>query len=124
MQLPGSEALVMVGNLPPYRAKKIMYYQDQRFSQRAWLPAPEGHDEQWRELIRQPENHWFSSPRTEPQSTGPCCDGTVTDGLAATGGVDTVLAERDHEVELPDAAIPELDMQCRKYLNRAFWLHP
>jgi len=110
LQLPGSEALVMVGNLPPYRAKKIMYYQDPRFSQRAWLPAPDGHEEQWRELIRQPENHWFSSPRTEPQSKGPCCDGTVTDGLAATGGVDTVLAERDHEVELPDAAIPEHDM--------------
>jgi len=40
LQLPGDDALVMVGGMPPYRGKKLMYYQDGRFDGRAWLPAP------------------------------------------------------------------------------------
>lgn len=60
LQLPGTDALVMIGGLPPYRAKKIMYYQDKRFDGRAWLPAPEGEREQRAELagLRLEECSW------------------------------------------------------------------
>ncbi|SPD72446.1 TRAG family protein [uncultured Desulfobacterium sp.] len=41
LQLPGDDALIMIGNMPPYRAKKIMFYQDDRFKYRVNLPCPE-----------------------------------------------------------------------------------
>lgn len=40
MQLPADEAVVMVGSLPPIKAKKLRYYTDANFSQRV-LPPPE-----------------------------------------------------------------------------------
>lgn len=55
LQLPGDDALVMIGGLPPYRAKKVMYYQDDRFRKRAWLPTPDNHQSQQSELL--PEQH-------------------------------------------------------------------
>lgn len=39
MQLPPTDELVLVSGLPPIRAKKLRYYQDQNFSERV-LPAP------------------------------------------------------------------------------------
>jgi len=41
LQLPAEDALVMVGNTKPYKAKKILYYQDMRFKNRAGLPTPQ-----------------------------------------------------------------------------------
>jgi type IV secretion system protein VirD4 len=41
LRLPYDEALLMVGGLSPYHAKKIMYYLDGRFRERAWLKAPD-----------------------------------------------------------------------------------
>lgn len=41
LQLPGDDALVMIGGMPPYRAKKIMYYQDPRFKGRTFLKPPD-----------------------------------------------------------------------------------
>lgn len=38
LQLPPEEALLFVGGLFPYRAKKVLYYQDSRFKARAGLP--------------------------------------------------------------------------------------
>lgn len=43
MQLPPSDELVLVSGLPPIRAKKLRYYQDQNFTDRV-LPAPVLHD--------------------------------------------------------------------------------
>lgn len=60
LQLPGDEALVMVGNMAPYRGKKVMYYQDKRFQGRAWLPAPESPEALRHELIPQPLNEWYT----------------------------------------------------------------
>lgn len=51
LQLPGDDALLIVGGIPPYRAKKVMYYQDDRFKNRAWLPAPDSEAEQAAELF-------------------------------------------------------------------------
>ncbi|RUX00896.1 conjugal transfer protein TraG, partial [Mesorhizobium sp. M8A.F.Ca.ET.059.01.1.1] len=43
MQLPPSDELVLFSGLPPIRAKKLRYYQDQNFTERV-LPAPMIHD--------------------------------------------------------------------------------
>jgi type IV secretion system protein VirD4 len=51
LQLPADEALLFVGNLLPYRAKKVVYYQDSRFKSRANLPPPEDAAAQQRERI-------------------------------------------------------------------------
>ena len=59
LQLPGDDALVMIGGLPPYRAKKIMYYQDDRFRERAWLPTPDDAESQRAELL--PDQYWQNS---------------------------------------------------------------
>lgn len=59
LQLPGDEALVMIGGTPPYRAKKVMYYQDSRFKDRAWLPTPDSQAEQQAELPAKTESNWF-----------------------------------------------------------------
>ncbi len=40
-QLSADSAIVMVGGMPPYLGKKVMYYQDPRFKERAWLPTPD-----------------------------------------------------------------------------------
>ncbi len=50
LRLPYDEALLMVGGLPPYHAKKIMYYLDARFRDRAWLKPPESDRARAREL--------------------------------------------------------------------------
>ncbi|RWX72291.1 conjugal transfer protein TraG [Mesorhizobium sp. M2A.F.Ca.ET.039.01.1.1] len=39
MQLPPADELILVSGLPPIRAKKLRYYQDQNFTERV-LPAP------------------------------------------------------------------------------------
>jgi len=40
MQLPPREEIVMVAGTPPIRAKKVRYYEDQRFTERV-LPPPD-----------------------------------------------------------------------------------
>jgi type IV secretion system protein VirD4 len=62
LQLPGDDALVMIGGLPPYRAKKIMYYQDERLMKRAWLPTPDDPESQKSELLSEDCRHnpWLS----------------------------------------------------------------
>lgn len=57
LQLPGDDALVMIGGLPPYRAKKIMYYQDERLMKRAWLPTPDDPEAQQSELLSEDCRH-------------------------------------------------------------------
>ena len=59
LQLPGDDALIMAGGMPPYRAKKIMYYQDDRFKDRAWMPSPNSEAAQKAELLYK----WTSSAR-------------------------------------------------------------
>ena len=40
LQLPREEALLFVGGLYPYRAKKVLYYQDKKFQARAAMKPP------------------------------------------------------------------------------------
>jgi type IV secretion system protein VirD4 len=105
LQLPGDDALVMVGGMPPYRAKKVMYYQDVRFKSRAWISPPDSEEEQKAELLckRTLSSHWtandstknsaepslvysdkwddFFAPVSNPESSGPD-NGPVTAGPA------------------------------------------
>lgn len=41
MKLDFSRALVFNQGMPPYRAKKVVYYKDPRFMKKAWLPEPD-----------------------------------------------------------------------------------
>jgi type IV secretion system protein VirD4 len=68
LRLPYDEALLMVGGLPPYHAKKIMYYLDSRFRDRAWLKPPESARSRAAELppSRSP-SEWLDVPRTSPE---------------------------------------------------------
>jgi type IV secretion system protein VirD4 len=50
LTLPFDQALLLVGGMPPYRGKKVMFYQDERFKARAFWNAPESPEEQAAEL--------------------------------------------------------------------------
>jgi type IV secretion system protein VirD4 len=63
LRLPYDEALLMVGGLPPYHAKKIMYYLDGRFRDRAWLKPPDSARSRASELPRQRDHiEWPDVP--------------------------------------------------------------
>ena len=119
LQLPGSEALVMVGNLPPYRAKKIMYYQDRRFSRRAWLPAPESAVEQKKELLQQPRNEWYLLPKPVAVacSDASCPNEVISPekgGSAGCGGTELSAQEQAKELQRDVRWQNELDMYNEK----------
>lgn len=73
LQLPGDDALIMAGGMPPYRAKKIMYYQDNRFKDRAWLPPPDAEEEQKAELSHKKtsSSQWSTSALRSEISDAP-----------------------------------------------------
>lgn len=97
LQLPGDDALVMIGGLPPYRAKKLMYYQDERFRERAWLPAPDDPDEQYAELLKKGEcNSWFDPAACKVQRAD-VPSGEVCWNSAAESG--TVLPDEEGSTE-------------------------
>ncbi len=64
LQLPIDDALVMVGGMPPYRGKKITYYQDGRFKGRPFIDPPTVESEK----LTHPENVWLSMPVIEAPS--------------------------------------------------------
>jgi type IV secretion system protein VirD4 len=58
LQMPFDEAIIMVGNMRPYKAKKVTYYQDERFADRINLDAPED-DQINAQFVLHPErNEW------------------------------------------------------------------
>jgi type IV secretion system protein VirD4 len=57
-QLPQDDALVLMGGLLPYRAKKVRYFLDRRFRDRAAQPPPDSAEEQARELVERPSSDW------------------------------------------------------------------
>ena len=64
LQLSIDDALVMVGGMPPYRGKKITYYQDGRFKGRPFIDPPTVESEK----LTHPENVWLSMPVIEAPS--------------------------------------------------------
>jgi len=67
LRLPYDEALLLVGGLPPYHAKKIMYYLDDRFRARAWLKPPESARARRAELpVAVGESEWPAAVAASP----------------------------------------------------------
>ena len=60
LRLPYDEAILLVSGMAPYRAKKLMYYLDRRFRDRAGLPPPDSRREQRAQLPRRagPISEW------------------------------------------------------------------
>jgi type IV secretion system protein VirD4 len=78
LRLPYDEAILLVSGMAPYRAKKLMYYLDPRFSSRAGLPPPDSAREQRAQLPRRPGpvSEWaalgaFAEPAPPPPPPGP-----------------------------------------------------
>jgi type IV secretion system protein VirD4 len=57
-QLPADDSLLLMGGSLPYRGKKVRYFLDPRFQERAVLPAPDTADEQRRELLPRRPGEW------------------------------------------------------------------
>lgn len=81
LSLPYTDAVLMVGNLHPYLAKKVLFYEDPRFVARARDPrtgqntAPDSVIEQRAELPPQAARpHWLKLPSLESfeLASGPC----------------------------------------------------
>ncbi|AZO34066.1 MAG: conjugal transfer protein TraG [Mesorhizobium sp.] len=62
MQLPPSDELVLVSGLPPIRAKKLRYYEDQNFTERM-LPAPVLHDTLYADSPAPRQDDWTGQVR-------------------------------------------------------------
>jgi type IV secretion system protein VirD4 len=67
LRLPYDEALLMVGGLPPYHAKKLMYYLDPRFRDRAWLKTPDSTRARAAELPRGVRSDDWPEPPEMPE---------------------------------------------------------
>ena len=117
LQLPGDDALLMVGGIPPYRAKKVMYYQDERFRERAWLPAPESDEEQAAELFknRTQGNDWCTGDDQETGFKGDDSEystqsdslGDTIGGKAHESGQEKQEREKDLEKDAIELALEE-----------------
>jgi type IV secretion system protein VirD4 len=57
-QLPADDGLLLVGGLLPYQARKVRYFIDRRFRDRAGLRPPDGSEEQTRELLPRAPSDW------------------------------------------------------------------
>jgi type IV secretion system protein VirD4 len=63
LRLPFDDALLFVGGVAPYRARKLMYYLDPRFKDRVTLPPPDSERQRRHELLRtQQASHWEQLP--------------------------------------------------------------
>jgi type IV secretion system protein VirD4 len=58
LRLPFEDALLFIGGVPPYRARKVMYYVDRRLAPRAALPPPDSARAQRRELVGRTRSEW------------------------------------------------------------------
>lgn len=123
LQLPSDEALLIVGGLYPYRARKVMYYQDERFKDRAWLPPPDAAEDQAKELLRTGANDWAGivarppgDARAQPQvgegtRFAPAPSSPSNDALPEAATPETVQHARPPQ---PPVAVAEF--------NTAAWL--
>lgn len=65
MQLPSADELILLSGLPPIRAKKLRYYEDENFNDRVLMPPtleegdyldkPLQHDHDWTKQVRGPD---------------------------------------------------------------------
>ncbi len=63
LRLPYEDALLFIGGMPPYRARKLMYYTDRRFQGRADLPTPDSDRQRRGELFASRDrSDWEQAP--------------------------------------------------------------
>jgi type IV secretion system protein VirD4 len=65
LRLPFDEILFVSGGMFPYRGKKIMYFQDERFKKRANLAVPESKEQQIKELFPNVKSDWQEKNQQE-----------------------------------------------------------
>jgi type IV secretion system protein VirD4 len=114
LRLPYDEALLMVGGLPPYHAKKIMYYLDARFRDRAWLKPPESararaaelphgqRADEWPEPPEMPEPEDLPAANDEASTVAPVTSVQPEIALASTPGA---AAGPAAAAEIPTGAV-------------------
>jgi type IV secretion system protein VirD4 len=97
LQLPGDDAIILSGNMPPYRAKKIMYYQDARFKDRANMPPPDRPEEQEKELIREEITNMWPTVSNDQITSEPIK--TATNTINTDGGKSPMDNEKHFDLE-------------------------
>jgi type IV secretion system protein VirD4 len=95
MQLPPSEAVVMVSGQPPIRARKLRYFEDPNFQRRV-LPPPPLVEGQYADRPAQRADDWSALPPAEPPRPA--------NGAMQGGGLDDGGIQR--QPELAEAAPP------------------
>jgi type IV secretion system protein VirD4 len=101
-QLPQDDGLLLVGGLLPYRARKVRYFLDRRFWDRAGLPPPESSREQARELLARVPSDWEGLV-VGTLAEAPGAPTAEVDGSAG-GGTSPAAAEAHSTATLPAAA--------------------
>jgi type IV secretion system protein VirD4 len=91
-QLPADDGILLVGGLLPYRARKVRYFLDRRFRDRAGRPPPHSREEQARELLARVPSDWEGLVVGAPPEAG--------DSLSSA----TMASRSGHQAEGPAGA--------------------
>jgi type IV secretion system protein VirD4 len=94
-QLPRDDGLLLVEGLLPYRGRKIRYFLDPRFRDRAGLPPPDRPEEQARELPAPRASEWeglMVPRRVDAGTKGAAVVGGGTDERELTDGSELRVA--------------------------------
>ncbi len=107
LRLPFEEAILLVSGMPPYRAKKLMYYLDRRFSARAGLPCPDGAREQRAQLPRRagPVSEWAAFVPKPPAAPPPPPPAPIDTAEPESDGSDGVLAAVLEDLDQEDVEV-------------------
>jgi type IV secretion system protein VirD4 len=89
-QLSQDDGILLVGGLLPYRARKVRYFLDRRFRDRAGRPPPDSPEEQARELVAKPTGDWEGLVVGAPAEAA-ISPSSLT-GLPPGGGTSTAAA--------------------------------
>jgi type IV secretion system protein VirD4 len=104
-QLSQDEGLLLVGGLLPYRGRKVRYFLDPRFRDRAGLRPPNGAEEQARELLPRLPSDWDGvvvgssvegggEAGGNPSAAAACAPSVGGDGIATAHVVASVPGSR------------------------------
>ncbi|MBV8191061.1 MAG: conjugal transfer protein TraG [Alphaproteobacteria bacterium] len=108
MQLPATDELVLVSGCPPIRAKKVRYYEDQRFKDRI-VPPPKPKSAEPKNVTA--ADDW--SGTATPPSNGAAKTGPRTPGAPiedpANGGIRREPELPEHEDIAPEPAKPSAE---------------
>jgi type IV secretion system protein VirD4 len=107
LRLPYEDALLMVGGVAPYRARKLMYFLDGRFKDYAKLPAPDSPRRRQAELFRdRPASDWESLPVASALADGFRPPSPVAGPAASTSPPHPATSSSTAEVHVPREASP------------------